>query len=228
MKKKLIIPYGIPKVAYNQWVKMMLDEDFWKMTNGQRKLLTKLPKGEPTTDFTLKCNKAIQKYLTSKKIPTVWKTPIYNLITKYILDFPLHNSISLFVGTQEVTGAAEELIKIKNTKTGEIMDKKTISLVISSKVSAEQIIQFVKTNKKEIEMWQDFYELPEYKNPVWKRTNLALDIIEMKDKKGMSFSEISSALSDNEDLSDDVTDFLSSTDNIKTIYYRYKKHFKIK
>lgn len=63
--------------------------------------------------------------------------------------------------------------------------------------------------------------------PIWKNTNLALDIIEMKDEKGMSYIEISKVLSDNEDLSDEEVDYLASADNIKTLYHRYKKYFKI-
>lgn len=162
MEKKLTIPSDLSINAYNQWVQLMMDKVFWGMVNDQKSLLEKLPNKKPTSSFARGCRSYIKLYLTDKKIPHAWITPIYNLITTDTLDFPLHNSISLFVGTQEVTGMTEALLTIKNIKRGGFGDKQTVSLVISSKVSADQIIQFIKEHKEEIEGWQDAYELPSY------------------------------------------------------------------
>lgn len=215
----------IPKQAFNQWVKLLLDKDFLTLVDEQITILVKLPNEKPTFSFSANCHRQIKSYLTKRNIPVVWKEPIYNkIIGKIFPDYPLHNSISLKVGCEEITSATENLLKIKNIKTGEFMDDKTISLVISSKVSAEQIIQFIKDNKRDIEQLQDFYELPEYINPVWKNTSLALDIIEMRDKGGLSFPEISSKLSDNESLSDDEIECLTDENNVKNLYYRFKKY----
>lgn len=226
MEKELVIPQNLPMVAYRQWIKMMSDVDFWKMVNGQKDLLKKTQSQKPDVAFMTSCRKQIKNYLSYKGIPFAWVLPVYNFITANTLDFPLHNSIALVVGDQEVTGTTENLLKIKNLKTVEIAGNRQVSIVISSKVSAEQIIQFVKDNKKGIEQWQDFYELPKYKNPSWKRINLALDIIEMKDEKGMSYSEIASELSDDEKLNDKEVDYLASAENIKTLYRRFKKYLK--
>lgn len=223
-KREVIIP---PR-EYNQILKFSTDNDLLKIFAQQRDILRGLPEKKAPIKFRVDSIKKIRTYLIKKGLPLAWKEPLYNmLVSKYQLDFPLDNSISLMVGSQEITGATSEILLIKNSRTNELLgEEASLSLVITSKVSTEKIIQFVKRHKEEIEYWQGILDLPNYKNPLWSNPDLALKIIQMKDEQNLSFGEISDRLSDNENLSKKQIDYLATENNIKTLYYRFKKFLK--
>lgn len=220
IKEKVVIP----EREYNQLIKFSNDGEFLALLDELREILRGLKNQKPTIKYRADAVRRIRLFLVEKRLPLAWREPVYNMVVgKFQLDFPLDNSISLKVGSQEITGSTKDILLIKNIRTGDLVgEEPTISLEITSKVSAEKIIKFVKKHKREIEHWQDILGLPDYKSPIWKNINLALKIIRLKDKKGLTFGEISSKLSDDEGLSQQEVDYLATEDNIKTLYYRFK------
>lgn len=189
--------------------------------------LHKLRGKKPTPQFRLQSVREIKKFIHKRELPLSWLEPIYNvLIGKYPLDFPLDNSIALRVGSSEITGSTDEIFIIKNKNTGELVGEElSLSIVITSKVKIDQLIRFIKKHKKEIEHWQNIIGLPNYKNRRWIDTNWALEIIRLRDEDRLTFSQIAERMSNKEDLSVKDNNALSSQDNIKMIYKRFKKLF---
>lgn len=219
-KKEVVVPRG----AYNEVIRLLHHKQFLDLVKTQRVELDKIG-GKPTIQFTIVCKNVIRKFVYDRKLPSNWVNPIYNIIVKYILDFPLDNSIALRVGSEEITGSTEEILLIRDTKTGMLAEKCELSIVITSKISTDYIIRFIKGHKKEIEYWQDTLKLPHYKKPNWQDINLALKIISMKDEEGLTFSEIADRAPKDEKLSEEELDYLTDVDRMKIIYYRYKKRF---
>ena len=122
-------------------------------------------------------------------------------------------------------------ILIIKDKAGNIVGKQTISIEITADVSNEQIIQFIKDNKNEIKYWQNQLKLPKHNHLNWKDLSLGIAIINMRDKKDMSFDDIASYYSENEKLrKENKAKFNKLCDEgyIKVLYYRYKKRLQIK
>lgn len=218
-KKEIIVPRN----AYNEIVKLLHDKQFLDLIETQRSELDKAGGIPTTTQLITVCHKRIREFVHNRKLPSGWVKPIYNMIVKHILDFPLDNSIALRVGSEEITGSTEEILLVRNTKTGMLIEKSELSIVITSKISIDHIIRFIKNHKKEIEYWQNILGLSHYKEPNWQDINLALKIIRMKDEDGLSFSEIADKAADDDSLTAEERDCLIDRNRIKTIYYRYKK-----
>ena len=218
----------IDQKLYNQLVKFSKDSEYRKLVKRNRKDLLSFSNNQPDAKFMSSCKREIKMFLMNKSLPTAWIQPIYNMIVgKYEFDFPMDNSISLYVGNQEITRATEAVLVIKNTKTGELVgDNPTVSIVLTSKVSVDHIIKFIKDNKKEIEHWQEVFELPDFKDPSWKNTAIAVDILRMKDEDGMTFSQIADFFSENTSPDNEDYNLVSDENNIKSIYYRYKNYLK--
>lgn len=219
------IQVEIPKNEYNQLVKLTSDKEFLKLLEIQRDSLLKSNKGKQNSEFRKSAYKEIEKYLFKHRIPFAWKEPIFNMIiSRYPADFPLHNAISLKVDSQEITGCTDDILVLTDITTGKVIGDHKLLLEISAKISTEEIIQFVKKHKRKIEDLQQMIELPDYKNPIWKRTNLSLQIISMRDGEGLSFPEICKRLTDDETITAEENNYLSSEENIKTLYFRFKKY----
>ncbi len=221
--KKEKLNVVLPRLAYNQLIKLVHDKDFVSLLEDLRQELEKLPNKISTPKFKVSASQKIKKYLHQKNVPFSWLEPIYNMtVGKFPIDIPVDNSISLRVCNQEVTGSTRDIFLIRD-KNGLLVEDPTISIVITSKVSAEHIIQFVKDHKKEIEQWQESLQLPDYKKPNWKDISLALKIIEMKDEQNLTFSQITENLQVEANENGNSEGFTFDENTIKTIYSRYKK-----
>lgn len=214
----------VKKSTYNQLIRLLHNKDFCELISGATEKLKKLG-GKQTIDFRIKCIRSIEKFLQNKKIPLSWIEPIYSFIINNKFDFPYENEISLKVGSDEMTINKEEILLIRDLKTGLLLNDKKLSIVITARTSIDRIIQFIRLYSKDIEHWQKVLELPEYKSPSWHKTNLALEIIRMKDEQNMTFTKIAGILSSDEKLSTDEQDYYGDDSTIKSIYYRYKRYF---
>lgn len=216
---------SIPKDTYNQLVKLANDNELLALFAGQREKLCKLKLKRLDIKFRIETLKKIESYLTKNSIPFAWKEPIYNMLTsKYSLDFPLDNSIALVANSSEITGCDNEILLVRNRYTGQLLGDPSIELKITAKVTIDHIVKFVKKYGFGIEKFQEALKLPDYKNPIWKRTNLALKIIDMRDKQKLTFAKIAEVLSENEKLTEGENNYLSSEENIKTLYFRFKQY----
>lgn len=204
----------VSKYSYNQLIKFFHIKDFNYLIHEQQRILSKT---NNIIKFRSECKKAIEDFLRKHKIPNSWVEPIYNLIKDNTLDFPYDNSISLKVGVDEITENTKGVLLMKNIKTGRITPD-NISIVITGKVSIDQIVKFIKEHKSEIENWQTKLELPAYKRLTWKDIDVAMKIIEMKDKEKLSFSEITDRIHDK---------YFFDENTVKTIYYRFKERLNI-
>jgi hypothetical protein len=128
------------------------------------------------------------------------------------------------VNSTEITGCDYEIMIVRNTITGELVGDPAVDIRITANATIEHIITFVRKYGFEIENFQKALGLPDYKNPIWKRTNLALKIIDMRDKQQLTFAKISEVLSGNHKLSVSENNYLSSEENIKTLYFRFKQY----
>ncbi len=163
------------------------------------------------------CKSDIESFLIKKKVPLTWVKPIFNLIRNDEFDSPIQEGISIMVGPDEITSNTEGILIIRNNITGK-SSHSDVSIKITSKVSIDRVIRFIRAHKKDIELWQERIELPEVSTSGYKGLNKAMTIAELKDNQGLSFYEIAEKFSTEPSmvhLADDST--------IKTIYYRYKK-----
>lgn len=219
-KRQAII---MPRQIYNQLVLLIEDEDFLAFIQQQWGVLDK----DHTIKAFTQCKRSIKRYLQDKKLPQSWLMPLFTLIKDKKLDFPMDNSISLRVGAVEITTNTQNLMIIRD-KEGHLSDELSISIVITGKVSADHIIQFIKNNKKQIKYWQEVIGLPAYKNPNWHEVDLGLKIIQLKDEQNLTLQEISDQLVEDENLTEEELDHYSDVAYIKTIYNRYKKRLNSK
>ncbi len=203
---------------YNQLVLLTEDKDFFQFIEGQWE---ELDKGH-TVHTLAQCKWNIKQYLQDKKLPQSWLMPIYTLIKDKKLDFPMDNSISLRVGSDEITTNTQNLLFIRDKK-GHLSDELSVSIVITGKVSVNHIIQFITDNKKQIEYWQKVIGLPMYKNPNWHDIDLGLEIIRMKDVEGKTFPQIAEQLQQELNQENPDSDHTFDENTLKTIYDRYKK-----
>lgn len=219
------IQIEIPKNTYNQLVKLASDKEFINLLEIQRDKLVKQYNNKQSSEFRKGVYKEIEQYLFRHRIPFAWKEPIFNMvISRYSADFPLHNAISLKVDSQEITGCTDDILVLTDTTTGQVIGDHKLLIEISAKVSTEEITRFIKKHKRQIEDLQQMIELPDYKNPIWKRTDLSLQIMRMRDEEKISFSEICKRLTDDETLTVEENEYVSSEENIKTLYFRFKKY----
>lgn len=216
----------VNRSSYNEMIKLLHDKKFDQLIAIQKGELRKIG-NKQTKEFIISCRKAIKEFILSKNMSLSWLQPIYSSIVNDDFDFPLEGGISLKVGDEEITlNTPQEILIIKNKKTGEIIEPKNISIVVTAKTSIDRLINFIKEYGKAIEYYQNIIELPEYKRLGWRNINLGLEIIEMKDDKNMTFAKIANILSEKEDFSEKDQDYYSDENNIKTIYYRFKKRLK--
>ncbi len=206
----------------NQLTLLFNDKDLLSLFDEQRKKLNDLPKQLPTTDFIVNFNNSVRTFLQSRNLPLSLLEPIYGLVRYNRLDVPLHTSIILRVGKQDVL-TNRDVVYIKNKQGKLAFEENSVSIVLTTKTSTEQVIQFVKDNKKLIEDLQSDINLPAYQRPTWRgEIQLALKIIKMKEEEDMSFDEIASNLAD-PSLPQEQYEKISDENTIKSIYYRYKK-----
>jgi len=203
-------------------ISLLHKKEFHQLLNSQKKKLREI--GNKTNRrFRIECEKEIEAFLLSQQLPLSLVESIYSSIINEEFDFPLDVGISLKVGDDEITlNEPQEILIIKDIKTGKTSPG-DISIVITAKTSIDRLIKFIEENRKEIEHWQEVIGLPIYKRLTWKHINLALHVIEMKDEKNMTFGQIADTFLKNETLSADDQDYYGDEDNMKTIYYRFKK-----
>lgn len=220
----------IRKHIYNQLIKLMTDKEFTDFLEHQRRILGiyGTPEAKTFTPSAItNCRRVITKFLNKKKVPLSWREPTLSLIKDNELNLPLENTISIRVGGEELHVGSQEILIFKN-KHSNIAADPTVSIVITADVSAEEIIRFIKENIKEIKFWQKELGLPKYKRLKWKEVDRALEIIQMKDKDKLTFSEIANNYSSREDLTENERNMLCDEAYLKKRYYRFKKHLQIK
>lgn len=166
---------------------------------------------------------AIQHYLEIHNIPLSWGGPIRHYVKTGEFDFPIDEGIFLKVGSQQITENAEEILVIRDNNTGKVVDPKEISVVITAKTKIDRIIRFIRDHATEIEEWQESIELSKIERPNWKGINIALEIIEMKNDQGLTFSQISERLGHKYEASSDLEDLYSGVESVKNTYHRFKK-----
>lgn len=175
--------------------------------------------------YSSECVKAIKKFLHEEKIPAAWLEPIRNSIIKGQMDFPIESGIGLIVAGTELTDNTDSLLIVRDVNTGQISGDNTIKISISAKLTIDQIIQFLKRHKKEIEEYEEILELPEPPRN-WKQINIALRIIRMKDEEKLTFSDIANELAKDKDLN--IVDKFSDEGIVRKTYNRYKKYLHLK
>ena len=216
--KNLKKPKPLPNNLRNQFLKIKHDTEFKQIFSSFRKKILKQKRSSLKEDE----KDIIKKFILKKKLPLNWVKPLSNYIVDGTPDYPLENGLSMNIGGMEITnkpGSVSILERIDDP----LPDHKKISIEISAKINTDRIIRFIKEMEFEIIEWQKFLELPETGTLSWKRIDFALEIIDMKDKKNMTFGEISSKLIDDVRLTDKAIDYFSNESNIKSLYYRYKK-----
>lgn len=218
----------IPKDIYNQLIKITNDPDFQALRLHYQKLINKSTSTNLSMKDLVDCKSASVDYVKNNNLPTNWEEPIFNMMKQEGFDFPLDNGIELIVGDVIITGMHSEILKVKNIKTGHLNIDRKVSIVLTSKTTTEHIIHFLKSFKEDIEFWQRVAELPDYNNSNWRRLPLAQKIIKLKDIDKLTFSEITDKFSKDDSLTEVELDYLSNENNIKSLYYDYKKHLKMK
>lgn len=220
--------------SYNQLVQFLLDPTFRKVVRIEKEKLNKVAKIVNCKKFypfkiARECKEMISKFLYEKKLPSIWIEPLFNFIKEEEINPPLDSGIDLKIGSQMLSKTGDEILMIRH-KDGRLpASESNLSIVISARVSIDRIIRFVKENADQIKYWQRNLGLPPYNETPWKKTDLAIKIIKMKDEKNRSFKQISETLAkEKEDEEDDKEyDYLIDENNIKTLYYRYKKFLKL-
>lgn len=216
--------------SYNQLVLIMLDPVFHQLAESEKiKLLKTTNVSNDRKSYPFKTIREIKenisKYLFEKRLPTIWVEPLLSFIKDEDVISPIENGIDIFVGTQSLSESGGAIVLMKN-KDGRLPAYESrLSITMTARVSIDKLIRFIKENSFSIKYWQKELELPPYNETPWKRTELAMEIIKLKDQEKMSYNKISTKLSGNEDLSEDELNYLSNAENIKSIYRRYKKYF---
>lgn len=209
----------IPLDIHNQFIKITHDSDFQALVKRAKHLID-----NPTSENSFDYREAVEEYIREKNLPLNWKQPILNMIRYDTPDFPLDNGIEIMVGDNIITANHSEFIVIQNNKTGEFDIEKKISIVITSKISTERIVQFIRNFQKDIQYWQDTLKFPDFYKSSWKKMPLAQKIIALKDEEGLTFAEIATKLSSDEKLTQEEIDYFANENNIKSLYYDYKKY----
>lgn len=214
----------------NQLTILFNDKDFLKLIEQEKKKFKEASGKDldSRAHWLVGFNNSIKAFLQKRDLPVSLLEPVYSLIRYNRLDPPLHTSIILRVGAQDVV-ANRDVVFIKNKEGRLASEENSISIVLTTKTSAEQIIQFVRDYKKLIEELQTEINLPAYKRPTWRREiQLALKIIKMRDENKMSFFDISSELTkEDSGLTVEKHDSLSNEETVKSIYYNYKKRLSL-
>lgn len=213
--------------ALNQFIKLLKDPEFRSFRAEAKEQLfidaIETGKGKlPHFKAVSSCKREIRKFLHKKRLPQIWLEPIYSLLSGVTVNLPPDNGISIKVGDEDLTGAGDSVALIKNAN-GLLCGESALSIVVSAKTSTDHLIKFIENNSEAIQHWMDVLDLPEHQNMQWKRTLPAIEIIRLKDEESLTFDEISNRLASREDLSPKELDYLAITENIKTLYYRYKK-----
>lgn len=214
----------IPRKEYNQLVVILHNKEFVSLRKDIEVIIKEYPTKHIPTKTRIEIQKTIKSFLCKHTIPQTWTTPLFNIIIGlYKIDFPISNSISLYVGGNEITGRTEDVLWVNNTKTGEPLEPLTIRLDISSEASTEEIIRFVRENQRMISGWQKELKFPKYKSPGWKHIELAEEIIRLRDVEEKTFEQISEQMSTNTNLRQSDCDYLADKDHVKNLYFTFKK-----
>lgn len=212
--------HSLPIDVYNQFVRFICDSEFRSIVDNQRNKYNNFTINGSKLDFYKESYQIIRSYLRKNHVPLNWDEPIYNLITLNEYDFPLDSAIRLKFGSQTITNRTDKIMIIK--KEGQFVDEPCISIDIVTKVSIQHLIKFIKRNWNVILWLQKELELPKYRFPIWKRVDLALKVIALRNVKKLSFSDISTRLSAFEELSREEQNYLGDENNVKDLYYRFK------
>lgn len=218
-KKEKTIP--ISSDVYNQFIKLINDPDFQALIKKGQLLIA-------DSKNTLSYLEAVEEYIKEKKLPLNWKQPILNMIRYDAPDFPLDNGLEIMVGDHIITANHHSFIVIQNNKSGNFDIEKKISIVITSKITTERILDFIRYFQNDIKYWQDSLNFPDFYKSGWKKMPLAQKIIALKDEDGLTFAEIANKLSSDEKLAPEEIDYFTNEDNIKSLYYDYKKYLNSK
>ncbi|OGZ27979.1 MAG: hypothetical protein A2427_00465 [Candidatus Nealsonbacteria bacterium RIFOXYC1_FULL_40_7] len=214
--------------AFNQFIKLYRDTEFQSfcdqakaelfegsvMVRNRRILLN--------SSIAL-CKRKIREFIYNKQLPNTWIEPIYSIISGRRANLPPDNGISIKVGGTDIASEGDNIILIRKPN-GMLMDTDTsLSIVVSTKMSTDYLVKFIQENSEQIQYYLKILELPKHQHMPWKKTILALEIIYMKDEENLTFDQIADKLTKKEDITMEEADYLATTENIKTLYYRYKK-----
>jgi hypothetical protein len=197
--------HRVPLDIYNQYIKITQDPDFQALLKKAIPILN-----DPDSDDSFDYIKAVENFIKVKKLPLNWKQPILNMLRYNAPDFPLDNGIEIKVGDNIITANHSSFIVIKNNKSGDFDVEKKISIVITSKMKTEKILEFIRNFQTDIEHWQNLLNFPDFYKSNWKKMPLALAIFVLKDEKGLSFAEIATKLSSDEKLTLEEIEYLAS------------------
>jgi hypothetical protein len=216
----------ISPATFSYVAKLFSDKSLLSSLHRVRKKYLK-DKGSKTLSFPAisSIKKEISSICYQKSIPEHFAELFYDYVLDKEPSYPLSPSISIEAAGQKITNNSQPFI-ITDNKTGQPINVREISIKIHANISIDELIQFIENGRKPLEYLMDFLQLPQVPQVSrWKRTALALEIISLRDGEKLSFTEISKKLSDNENNTESEINFLSSEDNIKTLYHRYKKYF---
>ena len=209
----------------NTQMKLLLhDDEFWSLIEKCKKRFSEERGLEENIQYS---RYLVTQYLDFRKLPFTWLEPIIGYIRTDQFYEPLNNNISIKIGDVDLVKSKNNKDFIYNpknfnfTELGDTNIEKGISITIKSKISIGKIIKFIEENAELIKEWQNKLQLPDYKDSRLQKITEAIQIVDLKDNKKMSFTEISDYLSKNTmDL--ELSDYYSDVLNIKNIYYNYR------
>ncbi|MBI4137090.1 hypothetical protein HY469_03430 [Candidatus Roizmanbacteria bacterium] len=205
-----------------------IDPEYIELWNDFKKRINNKIPPSPTSKIAIECQDAVKKYIQNKGFPSNWIEPICKEILYEVMDLPLENGIELVVGSKVITRQEYEQFNTNRIDPNETFGERKISIVITSKMSVDHIIQFIRDYQDLILKYQDILGLPDFFNSSGKLFIRALRIIELKDEEGLTFAQIATKISQDEWLTEKEVDYFANESNIKTLYYEYKKHLRLK
>ncbi len=215
---------AVPTHTFAYMAKLLLDKELLNFLNILRRedikgaKLLELPFSKQ-----VEIKRKIRSFLQKKSIPVHFTDVFSALLFEEIPKYPLSPTITIEAADQIVEDNYEILL-IKD-KDGNLVDKQEIVIKIHASISVDELIKFIEKKRELLDSLMIDLQLPQIPQVSrWKNIQLALVIISMKDEEYLSFPEISSKLTSYVERDKTITDFVSDVDNIKNVYYRYKKY----
>ncbi|MFZ2026395.1 MAG: hypothetical protein WAV30_03870 [Microgenomates group bacterium] len=205
--------------ARNQFIKLLLDQTFREFVKIERDLLLKR-QAESNNYYraVTECKSRIQKFLFLSKLPVIWIEPIFTFIKdEKDVKLPLENGVDIKVGDTLLSSAGDTITIIRKDGIPSKQDSE-LSIVISTQVSINKIIDFIEKNAETIRYLQKSLQLPSHDYMSWDNIDLAIEVIRMKDENKMSFSQIMDELNNRPNNKQDYDE-----SHVKNVYYRFKE-----
>lgn len=206
-------------------VKLLLDKELLNFLHIlQREDAQGATRKELSSQKRVEIIRKIKLFLQKKSIPAHFAEVLFAFtLQEEDAKYPLSPAITIEAAEQKVDDNYE--ILLIRDKNGNLIDKQEITIKIHATISVDELLQFIEKKRRLLDSLMSDLQLPQIPSVSrWKNIRLALVIISMRDDEHLSFPEISSRLASHEGNNKACEDFVSDVDNIKNLYYRYKKY----